>query len=82
MGSRRRRTDILVAAPLSNTDAFLVAIPMVLCLFIAFFRLDELVVKPRKQWKIGRSLSDWDEDGFPVCTDPGGIAKRVSRRRN
>jgi hypothetical protein len=68
-----------MAVQQSNTDAFLVAIPMVVCLFGAFFRLDELVGKPRKQWKIGRSLSDWDEDGVPICTDPGVSANGVPR---
>jgi hypothetical protein len=63
----------------SNTDAFLVAIPMVVLLFAAFFRLDELISSPRKQREARRGLCDWDENGIPICTDPDRIVYRIPR---
>jgi hypothetical protein len=64
----------------SDTDALLVAIPMVVAMFAGFFRLDEIVSRSRKPIKNGHPLSDWDKDGQPVCIEPDG--KRHSGRRH
>lgn len=69
---------------LSNADAMLVAIPMIGVLVVGFFRLDELVGKPRKvgaplDQSIGR-----DADGQPVSLDPDGTvqpARRIKPRK-
>jgi hypothetical protein len=67
----------------SNADALLVAIPMIGLLIAIFFRLDEIVVKPRKQGGTRNKLSSWDKDGRPVCADPDeklqGEIKKSSR---
>jgi hypothetical protein len=56
----------------SNTDALLVAIPMVAVMFAGFFRLDEVISRNRKPVKSGHPLSDWDKDGHPICIEPDG----------
>jgi hypothetical protein len=68
------------AAP-SSADAFLLAVPLVFFFFVALFRLDELVGSPRKLPKLGRRLTDWDEHGVPICTDPTRTQHSVSRRK-
>jgi len=65
----------------SNADAFLLAVPLVVFLFVALFRLDELVCKPRKTLRQGRRLTDWDERGAPICTDPERTVHSIARRR-
>jgi hypothetical protein len=65
----------------SNADAFLVAIPMMVFLLAAFFRLDELVSRPSKPPKHGRQLCNWDKDGIPICTDPVRTVYAVARRK-
>jgi hypothetical protein len=64
----------------STSDAFLLAVPLVIFLFVALFRLDELMCKPRKLPKPGRRLTDWDENGVPICTDPARTVHTISRR--
>ena len=56
----------------SNTDALLVAIPMVGLLFAGFFRLDELFGKSKKPVENRRSMTGWDKSGRPLLTDPDG----------
>jgi hypothetical protein len=65
----------------SNTDALLVGVPMVVFLFVALFRLDELVCKSRKPGKRGREFCAWGEDGIPICPDPARIVSSAGRRR-
>jgi hypothetical protein len=68
----------------SNTDALLVAVPMVGILFLGHFRLDELFGKPKKKAQVKespRQLTDWDENGQPICADPGGKSSRPVRRQ-
>lgn len=65
----------------SDADAFLVAIPMLVFLLAAFFRLDELVSRPKKQPRHGRRLCNWDKDGVPICTDPVWTVYTVVRRK-
>lgn len=43
---------------------------MVGLLIAIFFRLDELIVKPRKHVQTRNKLSSWDKDGRPVLADP------------
>jgi hypothetical protein len=60
----------------SNTDAILVAIPMVAVLFIGFFRLDELLSRPQRPTELGRSFSRVDQHGNSICIEPDGKAHR------
>jgi hypothetical protein len=58
-------------------DALVFAVPMVLILFAVFFRLDELIVRPkvfRKRLRklSGHDLSGWDKEGHAVCVEPDG----------
>lgn len=62
-------------AVLSTADSLLVAVPMIGTLVVCFFRLDELVGKPRKPRKQaarGHQLSGINADGQQVCLDPDG----------
>lgn len=65
----------------STTDSLLVAIPMVFLLFAGFFRLDELVARRPKAPEQGRKLSDWDENGMPLCVEPDGIVSARAHRK-
>jgi len=65
----------------SNADIFLFGIPMVAALLVAMFRLDELACRSRKLPKHGRKLSNWDEDGVPICTDPVRTILTVRRKK-
>ncbi len=51
---------------------------MVSLLFAGFFRLDELLGKPKQQLA-RRRMSGWDKNGRPVCADPDG---HMPARRN
>ena len=66
----------------SNTDALLVAIPMIGILFVGFFRLDELFGKPHKKGQRRRQVAGLDENGQPICIDPDGhaVARDPKRR--
>lgn len=64
----------------SNTDALLVAIPMVGLLFAGFFRLDEIFGKPKKPVENRRQMSGWDKNGRPICTDPDGKNPEIRRK--
>lgn len=68
---------------LSNADALLLAVPMIGLLIVGYFRLDELVGKPRKAAPRGRGLGRVQEDGTMTYLDPDGTAGgREPRRRN
>jgi len=64
----------------SNTDALLVAIPMVGLLFAGFFRLDELFGKSKKQATPRRQIAGLDAKGRPICIDPDGKSYRSGRK--
>jgi hypothetical protein len=66
------KTSNFVPTIQSNADALVVAIPMIVILFLGFFRLDELVAQPPRKSEPVCKLSGWDESGRPVCTDPDG----------
>jgi hypothetical protein len=55
---------------------------MMVFLLAAFFRLDELASRPRKQPERGRRLCNWDEDGIPICTDPVMTVYTIARRKH
>jgi hypothetical protein len=63
---------IFPMAILSNTDALLVAVPMIGTLVVGFFRLDELFGKPRKRPVRGHQLAGMDARGRVTCLDPDG----------
>ena len=65
----------------SNADALLIAIPMIVILFVGFFRLDELMALPPKKLGRGGKFSDWDESGRPMCTDPDGKPFDLPRKK-
>ncbi len=64
----------------SNTDALLVAIPMVGLMFAGFFRVDELIGKSNKVPKSRRQIGGLDESGHPICLDPDG-GSRATREK-
>jgi len=64
----------------SNTDALLVAIPMVGLLFAGFFRLDEIFGRSKRPVENRRQMSGWDKDGRPVCADPDGKSPAIGRK--
>jgi len=67
---------------LSNTDSFLVAIPMLAILFAGFFRLDELFGRSKRRAKTRRPVVGSDENGRPICVDPDGrVAAPRSQKR-
>lgn len=69
--------------PASKMDTILVTVPMIVVLFFAAFRLDELIFRPIMRTKPGRALCGWDDDGNPVCIQPDGEFVQVSgSRRN
>jgi hypothetical protein len=63
----------------SNTDALLVAIPMVVLLVVSFFRIDELFVKGKRAPDRRRKMAGLDANGRPACLDPDG--REFSRPR-
>jgi hypothetical protein len=61
----------------SNTDALLIAIPMIAVLIAGFFRLDELIAAPKKKRLPNRRvIAGSDEYGRPICIDPDGNPSR------
>jgi hypothetical protein len=68
----------------SNSDAFLVAVPMIGILIVSFFRLDELVGKSKKRPGMRRQVAGLDGRGRQVCLDPDGTEQPFaqSTRRN
>jgi hypothetical protein len=64
----------------SNTDAILIAIPMLALLFAGFFRLDELIGKSRKNATPRRQRSGVDKQGRQVCLDPDGTIENSPRK--
>lgn len=66
----------------STADSLLVAIPMVVLLFIGFFRLDELFGKSKKSVRTRSKMSGWDKDGRPVCADPDEQLRDKMNRRS
>jgi hypothetical protein len=71
-------------AVLSTADSLLVAVPMIGTLVVCFFRLDELVGKPRKPAARGHQLSGINAEGHQVCLDPDGSPQLCAspRRRS
>ena len=65
----------------STTNALWVAIPMIAVLFAGFFRLDELLVKPKKRRITRRNVGGSDRSGRQVCIDPDGSTPRKAGRR-
>ena len=65
----------------SNADSLLVAIPMIGLLFLGFFRLDELLGKPKKPVVNRRQMSGWDKNGRPLCADPDGKSPAPSIKK-
>jgi hypothetical protein len=65
----------------SGRDAFLVAAPLVLLLFIGVFRLDEVFGEARKAPKTRRFGGGQDEDGEPILSDPDGTPVLPRRQR-
>jgi hypothetical protein len=49
---------------------------MIGILFAVFFRLDELIVAPRKRLPNRRVIAGSDEHGQPICIDPDGQRSR------
>lgn len=67
---------------LSDADSVVFAVPMVAGLLFSFFRLDELIGRPKNTLKRGRRLTSWDENGIPICEDPGLDQHKIHRQRH
>jgi hypothetical protein len=61
---------------LSNTDAILFAIPMLVFIVLWIFRVDQIVSRPKTIAERGHQLSNWAEDGEPICVQPDGKLHR------
>jgi len=61
-----------MSSPQSTLDTLLLGIPIVAMMVIGFFRLDELVAKPRTRTTSGHPLSHRDKNGHFVCIEPDG----------
>jgi len=64
----------------SNTEAILIAIPMLGLPFARFFRLDELLGKPEKLVNLKRQGSGMDKLGRQICVDPDEKIKNSARK--
>ncbi|MGP8271470.1 MAG: hypothetical protein ACLQLH_15490 [Terracidiphilus sp.] len=67
----------MIDAMLAGSDEYLIGIPLIIVLFIALFRVDELISTPKKSLKRRRPSYQMDEDGVPVLSDPDGLQSRV-----
>jgi len=59
-------------------NTLLVGIPLIILLFIGFFRLDEVFVKSRNRTRQQRPARGVDKEGREIFCDPDG---RPQRRR-
>ena len=67
--------EFIFMTVLSNSDALLLAVPMIGLLIVGYFRLDELLGKPRKAAPPrGRGLGAMRGDGAMTYLDPDGTA--------
>lgn len=66
---------------LSGRDSLLVAVPFVLLLCVAVFRLDEEIVKPKTELRNRAPMRGIDENGEPIFTDPDGRVVKTGRPR-
>jgi hypothetical protein len=64
----------------SNLDSVIFGIPLLMLLFPAFFRVDELAGRPLKPVPNRRQVSGQDRNGIPLCLDPDGRLYRQARR--
>lgn len=67
------------ATLMTGNDIYLIGIPLIFILLFAFFRVDELISKPKKKLKRRRPSYQIGEDGEPVLSDPDG---RQSKTRS
>ncbi len=65
----------------SGRDTLLVAIPLILLLFIGMFRLDELLIRPKKGSPDLKSPRRQRRDRPLFAADPDGTPLRPARRR-
>ena len=67
---------------LSNADAILVAVPMLGVLFAGYFKVDEMIGKPKKKvMRNRRSLSGNNVHGESVLVDPDGTPQVIGKRK-
>jgi hypothetical protein len=53
-------------------DTLLLGVPIVGMLLLCFFRVDELIARPRARAVLGHPLSHRDRNGQIVCIEPDG----------
>jgi hypothetical protein len=70
-----------MTAVLSNTDAVLLAVPMVGLLFVGYFRLDEFFGKSRTKVEPRKKKLGVDKRGRQIYTDPDGQIFKPRRKR-
>jgi hypothetical protein len=56
----------------TNWDSLLIGIPFLLMLLVGIFRLDELIVAPKRRVRRPRPASGLDADGNVIFSDPDG----------
>lgn len=56
----------------SGWDAFVVAVPFLVIVAMAVFRLDVILAAPRTGTRLLRTIYGNDVQGQPVCCDPDG----------
>ena len=66
----------------SGLTAILVAVPLLVIMAAGFFRIDELVVKPKKTYRRIPLAGGIDEHGIPIGLDPDGRPLRRARQTN
>jgi len=65
----------------SNLEAILVAIPMLLVLFVSFFKLDECISSPAKPTPQRKGFTHLNQTGEMVFVEPDGHVHRERKRR-
>lgn len=63
--------EVHEAFSFTGRDSLLVAVPMLLLLFIGFFRLDQILAAPKRPGR-RRPYCGLDEAGEPALSDPVG----------
>jgi len=61
-----------MVSPQSTSDTLFLALPIGVMLLLAFFRLDELLARPRLRSVQGHPLSHRGDDGQSICIEPDG----------
>ena len=56
----------------TNWDSLVIGVPFLLMLLVGIFRLDELIVAPKRRVRLARPASGLDAEGKVIFSDPDG----------